>query len=169
MQQRQDVARRLEAWHEDAYAPPAPAYLSQVLERTSHTRQRPAWASLERWLPMKLTSTASAAPRALRPVWILLIVLALVIAVAGLAIIGGRLLAPAPALPLGGAAVIAFASDAGDQSTGDIYTVRADGDRPAPADECFDALRRGPGPRVVARWHAHRLPRIPGRQTTRSR
>jgi Tol biopolymer transport system component len=127
MQQRPDVTRRLEAWHEDAYAPPAPAYLSAVLERTRHTRQRPAWASLERWLPMKLTSTASAAPRALQPVWILLIVLALVIAVAGLAIIGGRLLAPPPAIPLGGAAVIAFASDAGEQSSGDIYTVRADG------------------------------------------
>ena len=128
MQQRPDVTRRLEAWHEDAYAPPAPAYLSEVLERTRHTRQRPAWASLERWLPMKLTSTASAAPRALQPVWILLIVLALVIAVAGIAIIGGRLLAPAPATPARRTRPCSRSRPTRATSrAGDIYTVRADG------------------------------------------
>ena len=31
-------------------------YLDTVLGRTSRTRQRPAWASLERWLPMELTT-----------------------------------------------------------------------------------------------------------------
>ena len=126
MQQRPDVARRLEAWHEDAYAPPAPAYLSQVLERTRRTRQRPAWASLERWLPMKLTTSQPAATGSLRLAWILLIVVALVIVGAGIAVVGGRLLTPSPGLPLGGAAVIAFAS-ANEQMQGDIHTVRADG------------------------------------------
>ncbi len=53
---------------------------------------------------------APAASRSLRLAWILLIVVALVIVGTGIAIVGGRLLAPTPALPLGGAAVIAFAS-----------------------------------------------------------
>ncbi len=127
MQQRPDVTRRLEAWHEDAYSPPAPGYLSEVLERTRHTKQRPAWASLERWLPMSVTSDRPAAPRALQPVWILLIVVALVLIAAGVAVVGARLLSPTPALPRGDAAVIAFSSDEGDLSRGDIYTVRADG------------------------------------------
>lgn len=127
MQQRPDVTRRLEAWREDAFAPPAPAYLSQVLERTRHTRQRPAWASLERWLPMKVTTSQPAATGSLRLAWMLLIVVALVIVAAGIAIVGSRLLTPTPALPLGGAAVLAFASDENLQMLGDIHTARANG------------------------------------------
>ena len=76
---------------------------------------------------MALTTDRPAAPRALRLAFILLIVVALVVAAAGIAVVGARLLKPSPALPLGGAAVIAFASDVGGQAMGDIYTVRADG------------------------------------------
>ena len=36
-----------------------PDYLTDVLGQTARTRQRPAWASLERWLPM----SASLSPR----------------------------------------------------------------------------------------------------------
>jgi hypothetical protein len=59
---------------------------------------------------MTVTTDRPAAPRALRVAWILLIVIALVVVAAGIAIVGSRLLVPAPALPLGGAAVIAFTS-----------------------------------------------------------
>ena len=127
MTQRRDVDRLLATWSEDAYSPPAPAYLAKVLDRTRHTRQRRAWASLERWLPMTVTTDRPAAPRALRLAFILLIVAALVAIAAGIAVVGARLLKPSPALPVGGAAVIAFASDAGDQAMGEIFTVRADG------------------------------------------
>ncbi len=130
MKQRPDVDRLLSTWSEDAYSPPAPAYLSKVLERTRRTRQRHAWASLERWLPMTVTTDRPAAPRALRLAWILLIVVALVVVAAGIAIVGSRLLVPSPALPLGGAAVIAFTSQDGGETeplVGDLYTVRADG------------------------------------------
>ena len=137
MTQRRDVDRLLATWSEDAYSPPAPAYLTKVLERTRHTRQRRAWASLERWLPMTVTTDRPAAPRALRLAWILLIVVALVVVAAGIAVVGARLLKPSPALPLGGAAVIAFASDAGDQAMGDIYTVRADGTDLRRLTECI--------------------------------
>ncbi len=55
MNERDDLDRRLMAWLDDPYPPPAPAYLGAVLERTRRTQQRRSWASLERWLPMTIT------------------------------------------------------------------------------------------------------------------
>ena len=40
-----------------------PDYLTDILGRTAHTRQRPAWASLERWLPMDLATPRAATAR----------------------------------------------------------------------------------------------------------
>ena len=40
----------------DLAAPARPDYLTDILGRTAATRQRPAWASLERWLPVELTT-----------------------------------------------------------------------------------------------------------------
>ncbi|HEY6571325.1 MAG TPA: hypothetical protein VIZ22_13605 [Candidatus Limnocylindrales bacterium] len=79
---------------------------------------------------MKVTTSQPAATGSLRLAWILLIVVALVIVAAGIAVVGGRLLTPSPALPRGGAAVLAFTSLQGGaigQPVGDLYTVRADG------------------------------------------
>ena len=127
MNQSNDLDRMLSAWLDDPYSPPAPHYLGQVLERTRHTRQRPAWTSLERWLPMaeKISGSTTAPP--LRTAWLLLVALLVVALVAAGAIVGSRLLTSTPAIPQGGAAVIAFASDNGAATRGDIYTVRADG------------------------------------------
>ena len=41
----------------DLAAPRTPDYLTDILGRTARTRQRPAWASIERWLPMQIAST----------------------------------------------------------------------------------------------------------------
>ena len=126
MTYRDDLDRLLSAWLDDPYTPPAPHYLGRVLERTRQTRQRPAWASLERWIPMAdkvLQPTAAAPLRMARLVIIALIVLALA---AGVAIVGSRLLpAPAPVIPQGGSAVFVFSSI--DGSAGNIYLARADG------------------------------------------
>jgi hypothetical protein len=47
--------RNLSMWlHEDAEHH-VPDHLVEVLQRTAVTRQRPAWSSLERWLPMDTT------------------------------------------------------------------------------------------------------------------
>jgi Tol biopolymer transport system component len=47
--------RTLSAWlHEDGEHH-VPDHLAEVLQRTAATRQRPAWSSLERWLPMDTT------------------------------------------------------------------------------------------------------------------
>jgi Tol biopolymer transport system component len=70
----------------DEIAPPRlPDYLDDMLQQTDRTRQRPAWASLERWLPMDVAArpTVRRAP-ALRPLLILLLI--------GLLIAGGVLL-----------------------------------------------------------------------------
>jgi Tol biopolymer transport system component len=133
-----DLDQLLTAWLDDPYTPPAPHYLGEVLERTRRARQRPAWTSLERWLPMadKIARPALAPPT--RTALLVLIVVLVAALVAGVAVVGSQLLNPtrpidkSPALypiPQGGAAVIVF--DSGDPSgsgqTGDIYTVRADG------------------------------------------
>lgn len=61
--------------------PRTPDYLTDILGRTARTRQRPAWRSLERWLPVpSLTS-----PRALG----LLAAAALTLALIGSALLGG--------------------------------------------------------------------------------
>jgi len=41
----------------DLAAPATPDYLTDILGRTAATRQRPAWASIERWLPVDIAST----------------------------------------------------------------------------------------------------------------
>jgi Tol biopolymer transport system component len=126
MTYRDDLDLMLSAWLDDPYTPPAPEYLGQVLERTRRTRQRPAWASLERWLPMAdkvLARPASPPARIARLLLVALIVLALAAVVV---VVGAQLLRPKAEIPQGGAAVIAFAS-LGGATSGEIFTVRADG------------------------------------------
>jgi WD40-like Beta Propeller Repeat len=41
----------------DLAAPNTPDYLTDILGRTAATRQRPAWASIERWLPVQLATS----------------------------------------------------------------------------------------------------------------
>ena len=126
MTQHDDLDRMLSAWLDDPYTPPAPRYLGQVLERTRHTRQRPAWASLERWIPMadKVLQPTAAPP--MRLAWVLLIAL-LVVALSP----RSRSLAPdssrSTSIPQGGTAVFAFGSISGQSTAKDILTVRADG------------------------------------------
>jgi Tol biopolymer transport system component len=89
-----------------------PAHLGEVVAQTAVTRQRPAWSSLERWLPVQ--TAVRFAPQQ-RLGWLLLIVLAL-IAVVGVALLAGaQHTRPAP--PFGPAAngAVAYAQD------GDIY------------------------------------------------
>ena len=77
--------RNLSTWlHEDAEHH-VPGHLAEVLQRTATTRQRPAWSSLERWLPMDTTLRPRliTLPRAGR----LVLVAALVVVLAALAII----------------------------------------------------------------------------------
>lgn len=77
--------RNLSTWlHEDAEHH-VPDHLAEVLQRTVATRQRPAWSSLERWLPMDTTLRPRLVmlPRASR----LVLVAALILILAALAIV----------------------------------------------------------------------------------
>jgi Tol biopolymer transport system component len=126
MTRHDDLDHMLTAWLDDPYTPPAPHYLGQVLERTRRTRQRPAWANLERWLPMAEQVSGTTATPALRMARLLLIAILVLALAATAAVVGSRLLTSTPAIPQGGAAVLAFASGSGGRQ-GAIYTVRADG------------------------------------------
>jgi WD40 repeat protein len=73
-----------------------PDHLEAVLRMTSVAPQRPAWSSLERWLPMDTTFTGRVAP-AFRPLGPLVIAALLVLALAAaLLIAGSRTPRPAP-------------------------------------------------------------------------
>jgi Tol biopolymer transport system component len=104
--------RNVSKWlHEDAEHR-VPDHLDAVLRRTSTERQRPAWSSLERWLPVQTTLRLTPVPRV---AW-LLVVLALIVAVGVAALaIGSRPRLPAPFGPARNGAVVYGSTD------GDIY------------------------------------------------
>src|SRR5437899_4863810 len=91
-----DFDRNLVDWLDEAAAPQVPDYFDELLDRTRQTRQRPAWASLERWLPMQLSipRPRAAMPRAVQ----LFIVLILLVALAAAAVwlVGAQHRLPAP-------------------------------------------------------------------------
>jgi dipeptidyl aminopeptidase/acylaminoacyl peptidase len=55
--------RGLPAALTDLAAPSTPDYLIDILGRTAATSQRPAWASLERWLPVELVNARATTAR----------------------------------------------------------------------------------------------------------
>src|SRR5262245_5192390 len=129
MNQSNDLDQMLATWTDDLYTTPTARILGNVLDRTSRTKQRRSWASLERWLPMAVITRPAAAAPSLRFAWILIAVLLAVALVAGGAIVASRLHLATVAIPQGDSAVIAFAtlSDQKGETSGDVYTIRADG------------------------------------------
>jgi hypothetical protein len=112
--------RRLTARLDERAAPHAPGGLSEaVTERVSATRQRPAWATTERWISMETRAQFGAVPRAI----IVLATLALLTALAAGAIAIGASTTPKLPDPFGAAGngLIAYGYK------GDIYVVEPDG------------------------------------------
>ena len=62
MTQHDGFDRTLSAWLDEQAGHGTPTYLGDVLARTIRTRQRPAWSSLERWLPVQMTFSGRLAP-----------------------------------------------------------------------------------------------------------
>src|SRR5262245_22788415 len=96
-----------------------PPHLDAVLRRTRTERQRPAWSSLERWLPMHTTLSFTPVPRV---AW-LLVVVALLIAVGlTLVLVASQPRVPAPFGPALNGGLVHDAADgdihAFDPSTG---------------------------------------------------
>ena len=84
-------------WLDEQAGRGTPGYLDETLARTTRTRQRPAWSSLERWLPVDLSARRSmfSLSGSLRPIGLLLLV-ALLIAVVVAVAAGSRRPLPAP-------------------------------------------------------------------------
>ena len=98
--------RRLPAALTDLSVPSTPDYLADILGRTAAMRQRPAWASIERWLPVDITTRPAWAPvlpwRQLGVLALLAILLAAMVAV----YIGGQQRLPDPFGPAANGLVV---------------------------------------------------------------
>ena len=69
-----------------------PTYLDDILRRSARMRQRPAWTSPGRWLPMTLRTIPSSTAPPLRLVWaLLLIALLAVVLAAGAVVVGSQI------------------------------------------------------------------------------
>jgi len=100
-----------------------PDYFDDLLQATARTRQRPAWASLERWLPMDLTLPAPLGRARLVPRLALLLLIGL-LAVAAILAYAGSHQTRLPA-PFGVAAngSLLFSTPAGDVVSADPATM----------------------------------------------
>ena len=146
MNERDDLDRRLMAWLDDPYTPPAPAYLGAVLERTRRTPQRRSWASLERWLPMTITLRRPMLAPSMRLIAIgLALMLALLVALAAVPVLSRLgLLRATVAVPWHNG-LIAFGRD------GDIWVVDPNGGDPRSSSAALRRSMTGPTGRPMAR------------------
>lgn len=76
--------RTVSNWLDEEAQGGAPTYLDEVLVQTARIRQRPAWSSLERWLPVQATLRIAPVPT----VWFL-VVLALILAFGAAVLVAG--------------------------------------------------------------------------------
>jgi dipeptidyl aminopeptidase/acylaminoacyl peptidase len=98
-----------------------PEHLDAVLRRTRTERQRPAWSSLERWLPVDLTAQARFAGRP--TLGKALLVAAILVALIGIALfaVGSRIQRVPPPFGLAANGQITYSAN------GDIFVSDADG------------------------------------------
>jgi dipeptidyl aminopeptidase/acylaminoacyl peptidase len=109
MTARSDFNVVISDWLEDQAGCGAPDYLDDVLARTTRTRQRPAWSSLERWLPVQTTLRFTPVPRI---AWLLVVIALLVaIGVAALAVGSRQHPLPPPFGPAGNGSVVFGGTD----------------------------------------------------------
>jgi Tol biopolymer transport system component len=93
-----------------------PYYRDDIVRRTARMPQRPAWTFPERWLPVDLTTQrVTIAPFRWRPIAVLFVLAALLIATLMAVTIGNQRKLPAPPYGPAGNGLIAYEAD------GDIY------------------------------------------------
>lgn len=126
--------QRLSGRLEDLASASTPSYFDDVIQTTAHTRQRPGWSFLERWLPVSTISSRVAwAPRA--PMRVLALAVLLVLALAAvLVIVAGshQVRVPAPFGPADNGRIVWA------DASGAILAADADGTH-------ADTLVPGPG------------------------
>jgi Tol biopolymer transport system component len=96
-----------------------PDYFDDLLQEAARTRQRPAWSSLERWLPMGVTALSPVSNRARSMAGFVLLILVGLLVAAGVAAYAGSHLQriPAPFGPAGNGLMFYASAD------GDIFSV----------------------------------------------
>ena len=120
------IERRMPELFDEIAAAGIPDYFDDMLQTTTQARQRPAWSSLERWLPMGVIARPLSVRRQVP--WRLIAVAAIlvVLAAATIVYVGSRRVAPPPfGLAHNGALLIGTAD-------GDIVTVDPVSGRAAP-------------------------------------
>ncbi|MBF8290665.1 MAG: hypothetical protein HW391_1633 [Chloroflexi bacterium] len=142
----------------------SPDYLSDILGRTARTRQRPAWASLERLLPMDIATKVAGAMTFPWRRLALIAVLGLLLAVATAIYSGSQREFPAaPPFGLAGNGLVAYETNGdifvSDPVTGAVspITSGADAERQPIWSPNGTRLRSGASigsssPRTVASW-----------------
>ena len=119
------LERRLPDLMAELSPPSVPDYFDDMLQVTARTRQRPAWASLERWIPMDIT--ARPAPLGLpswRPLLTMLVIVALLVAAGAVLLAGSKPTLP-PMFGLAGNGAVIYSTDAGDILSLDPATGKA--------------------------------------------
>jgi Tol biopolymer transport system component len=111
---------RLPALLADLAAARVPDYVDDMLQKTARTRQRPAWSSFERWLPMDVARPAPFRAPSLRPL-VIIAILGILIAASALAFAGSRPRLPAPFGPARNGAIL-FSTTEGDILAADPAT-----------------------------------------------
>ena len=102
--------RTVSTWLDAEAGRGAPGYLDEILSRTARTRQRPAWSSLERWLPVQLTARFVPVPRV---AWLLVILALLVVIGFAVLTIGAPMPRPLPFGPAANGSIV-YGTPAGD-------------------------------------------------------
>jgi Tol biopolymer transport system component len=111
--------QRLPELMADLAAARIPDYFDDMLQEAARTRQRPAWSSLERWLPLSVTTLTPVSNRTRSLAGLLVLVLVALLIVAGVAAYVGShtVRLPAPFGPAGNG-LMYYSAD-----NGDIYSV----------------------------------------------
>jgi dipeptidyl aminopeptidase/acylaminoacyl peptidase len=131
-----DLDRLLSRWLDETAGAGAPDYLDEALSGIASIRQRPAWLSPGRWLPMQLTMPRVAVPRFL-PILIVLALLAVALFIAVILVGNQQRLPP----PFGLARTGLLVFDSND----DLYVASTDG-------SAARVLVSGPGVQAGATW-----------------
>jgi Tol biopolymer transport system component len=109
MTARNDVNGVISDWLDEQAGRGAPDYLDEILARTSQTRQRPRWSSLERWLPVQTTLRFAPVPRF---AWLLVVVALIAALAAAVLVVGSRQRSlPPPFGPASNGAILYGADD----------------------------------------------------------
>jgi hypothetical protein len=132
MTSNEDFVRNLELWLDDQAGPVTPGYLDEVVEGVNRTGQQPAWANLERWLPIDLTSAGRRA-QLRRLAWVAVIG-ALVVALATAAVFVGSQRRLPPPFGLAGNGQLAVTSETA------ILVAAKDGSGTRPLTTGFDGI-----------------------------